>query len=714
MAEIQPDEIARLEKLFFSNPEGRVFTHLAEAYRKVGDLDRARQVLEDGLRRHEGYASAHVVFGRVLNGLGEREAAMREFGRVLELDPENRIALQSLAEHAQRHDRPDEALDYLRRLAQLDPSDEDVQGAIARLERDAASRAEPPQERMWEYGYAVEDQPPVQEPEAPQHARPDPVQPHEDLMGSDVGRTAGTTASDSDPFATLNGDWAGGAPESAEPHGAGEAAAIDTGAEPWPDLDASDVPALRFDWGLTPLDAGEGPPDEADAQAQGAGDDAAQWLTAANADWDAPAGLEFAPDSAHAPEPDETAAGHDRDGELGAMPYDVMGDEGVYNHETGAAPFDPIDGGELLPDAAETEVYTETLADLYRAQGFPERAIGVYRSLLADRPGDERLTQKLREMEGRIDETQHAAGDLRAAEQWNQIADDVARASHEEPDDSLPSSDTADGGARSDSMATATAEAERPAAALQPHEADAGDDEHGADTRWIEGVESAWTGREGATDDAATPYAWTGAGEEEEADAGSAPAGPSIRAVLGALLAWRPARSDAAEPEEELLLLDELDAEPDIAAQFEDGGQAADMPAAAVPAVAPVDYDDSAAEPESAPPEVPELEPAGEFAAAAPGESDEPYVPMPWEEEDGADDPWSEAPAAAPPSEVDAGLAEPPHAATAGGAEEHGRQPALFDPGSAAGGAAAGRQADDTDEDDDLELFRSWLQSLKK
>ncbi|HEX7050930.1 MAG TPA: tetratricopeptide repeat protein, partial [Longimicrobiales bacterium] len=66
MTESQRDEIAKLEALYSANPDGRIFTHLAEAYRKAGDLERARETIERGLERHGSYPSAHVVHGRVL------------------------------------------------------------------------------------------------------------------------------------------------------------------------------------------------------------------------------------------------------------------------------------------------------------------------------------------------------------------------------------------------------------------------------------------------------------------------------------------------------------------------------------------------------------------------------------------------------------------------------------------------------------------------
>src|SRR5690606_12487649 len=80
MADPRGAEIAKHEALFSENPDGRVFTHLAEAYRRAGDPERARVLLETGLARHADYASAHVVHGRVLRDLGlgaEAEAAFR-------------------------------------------------------------------------------------------------------------------------------------------------------------------------------------------------------------------------------------------------------------------------------------------------------------------------------------------------------------------------------------------------------------------------------------------------------------------------------------------------------------------------------------------------------------------------------------------------------------------------------------------------------------
>ncbi|HSL69256.1 MAG TPA: tetratricopeptide repeat protein, partial [Longimicrobiales bacterium] len=154
MAESNREEIAKLEALYANNPGGRVFTHLAEAYRKAGELDRARRILEDGIGRHADSASAHVVLGRVLQDQGAVVDAANAFQRVLELDPENRVALRSLGDLSRSAGQRDEALGYYRQLQSLDPGDDDLAITIHRMQTEPraehaeaeAAAAEVPQE----------------------------------------------------------------------------------------------------------------------------------------------------------------------------------------------------------------------------------------------------------------------------------------------------------------------------------------------------------------------------------------------------------------------------------------------------------------------------------------------------------------------------------------------------------------------------------------
>ena len=134
MAEAHRDEIAKLESLFAANPEGRIFTHLAEAYRKAGELDRALEVLETGIERHTDYSSAYVVLGRVHADRADAEAARRSFRRVLELDPHNLVALRALGDLARDQGDSAEALEHYRQLLNLEPGNEEMGALVASLE----------------------------------------------------------------------------------------------------------------------------------------------------------------------------------------------------------------------------------------------------------------------------------------------------------------------------------------------------------------------------------------------------------------------------------------------------------------------------------------------------------------------------------------------------------------------------------------------------
>lgn len=92
----------RIRRLYscFHSPEdrqGRSFAPLADAYRRAGDLLRARLLLEEGLRHHPDFASAHVVAMRIAHDVSDHAGTLAATRRVLELDPGNVEARQVLA-----------------------------------------------------------------------------------------------------------------------------------------------------------------------------------------------------------------------------------------------------------------------------------------------------------------------------------------------------------------------------------------------------------------------------------------------------------------------------------------------------------------------------------------------------------------------------------------------------------------------------------------
>lgn len=127
------DELRRLEAKVGEGFETRAFARLADSYRKAGALERALEVVEDGLLRHPEYLSAHIVRARTLRQLGREEASVAAFHRVLDLDPDNLVALRAVAEMAERRGDIERARRWYARLAEVDPLDEEVRMALERL-----------------------------------------------------------------------------------------------------------------------------------------------------------------------------------------------------------------------------------------------------------------------------------------------------------------------------------------------------------------------------------------------------------------------------------------------------------------------------------------------------------------------------------------------------------------------------------------------------
>lgn len=127
------DEIGRFEAQYRENPDSLVFARLADACRKNGDPERALSILADGIGRHPDYPSAHIVRARCLvdlDRLADAEAALR---RVVELDAQNLVAIQGLANLAERRDDPAEAVRWYEQIATLDPMNVEAAAALARL-----------------------------------------------------------------------------------------------------------------------------------------------------------------------------------------------------------------------------------------------------------------------------------------------------------------------------------------------------------------------------------------------------------------------------------------------------------------------------------------------------------------------------------------------------------------------------------------------------
>jgi len=152
-------EIGKLEQRFREKPE-QWFAALADAYRKNGDLELALEILTTWIDKRPTYTSGHIVQGRCLLDKGDDAQAAGVFRKVLDLDPENIIALKSLGEIAQRSDDSAGAREWLTMLLDVDPMNEEAQEALEAL----GGPAEPPAPEV--AAPAVPSPPPAPSPEA--------------------------------------------------------------------------------------------------------------------------------------------------------------------------------------------------------------------------------------------------------------------------------------------------------------------------------------------------------------------------------------------------------------------------------------------------------------------------------------------------------------------------------------------------------------------
>ncbi len=133
-------EIEKLEARYRENPKGRNFAPLADAYRKAGLIDNAIELCQAGLTLHPDYVSGHIVHGRCLVDKKDDAGAEAVFRKVLELDPENILALKVLAEVAERNNHYDQAIEWLNRLLLAAPMNGEAAEGLTRVRGKVATQ----------------------------------------------------------------------------------------------------------------------------------------------------------------------------------------------------------------------------------------------------------------------------------------------------------------------------------------------------------------------------------------------------------------------------------------------------------------------------------------------------------------------------------------------------------------------------------------------
>jgi tetratricopeptide (TPR) repeat protein len=113
------EEIGRAVALRPSVPA--IHANLAEAYRALGQFERAAGCCRMALRLWPEYPEAHCNLGLAFQDLGRHADAAASFRRALELQPDFAIAHSNLGITLRELGQVDEALTHFRRAVELDP-----------------------------------------------------------------------------------------------------------------------------------------------------------------------------------------------------------------------------------------------------------------------------------------------------------------------------------------------------------------------------------------------------------------------------------------------------------------------------------------------------------------------------------------------------------------------------------------------------------------
>ena len=118
------DRIAKCEKILAGDGNSQIFAALADAYRKKGEITKAREICLEGLNIHPGYSSARVVMAKIYMSDGNYAAAQEELGKAIKSSGRSRAIDILEAEIFIRLGKLTEAGIILERLYSSDPEDE--------------------------------------------------------------------------------------------------------------------------------------------------------------------------------------------------------------------------------------------------------------------------------------------------------------------------------------------------------------------------------------------------------------------------------------------------------------------------------------------------------------------------------------------------------------------------------------------------------------
>lgn len=126
--------VENYQRALKEDPHSKVFAPLADAFRRLGQLSKAIEIAQKGVKFHPHFASGHVALGQALSENGDFEKAAVHLKQAAELSPENILAHLSLARVFLRIRESKQALAAFKMVLFLNPQQEEAIRAVSKLE----------------------------------------------------------------------------------------------------------------------------------------------------------------------------------------------------------------------------------------------------------------------------------------------------------------------------------------------------------------------------------------------------------------------------------------------------------------------------------------------------------------------------------------------------------------------------------------------------
>jgi tetratricopeptide (TPR) repeat protein len=137
MNNAEVENLEALQVTLQQNPDSLTFARVADALMKMGRLDEAVQICEEGVKRHPQYVTGHMVLGKCYMQKKLYEQAEKEFKRVLLYDPKYVAAHRYYGDLMREIGWENTCEMSYRKILHIDPLDDKVRGVVEEFARKA-------------------------------------------------------------------------------------------------------------------------------------------------------------------------------------------------------------------------------------------------------------------------------------------------------------------------------------------------------------------------------------------------------------------------------------------------------------------------------------------------------------------------------------------------------------------------------------------------